>query len=76
MAAASLLGAAPGVGKTYEMLQTARARRKDGYDVVTGTWRRTGARKPSAAGGPRESSRVGRSNIGASGLRNGPRRHS
>ncbi len=30
------VGAAPGVGKTYEMLQQARARRKDGYDVVAG----------------------------------------
>src|SRR5215510_10891473 len=30
------VGAAPGVGKTYEMLQTARARRRDGYDVVIG----------------------------------------
>jgi two-component system, OmpR family, sensor histidine kinase KdpD len=30
------VGAAPGVGKTYEMLQTARARKKDGYDVVAG----------------------------------------
>src|SRR5262245_17618547 len=30
------VGAAPGVGKTYEMLQTARARRKDGYDVIVG----------------------------------------
>jgi len=30
------VGAAPGVGKTYEMLQTARARKKDGYDVVVG----------------------------------------
>ena len=28
------LGAAPGVGKTYEMLQEARSRRKDGKDVV------------------------------------------
>jgi two-component system sensor histidine kinase KdpD len=28
------VGAAPGVGKTYEMLQQARARAKDGYDVV------------------------------------------
>src|SRR4249920_1789956 len=28
------LGAAPGVGKTYEMLQEARARAKDGADVV------------------------------------------
>src|SRR5579862_1853267 len=30
------VGAAPGVGKTYEMLQQAQARRKDGYDVVIG----------------------------------------
>jgi two-component system sensor histidine kinase KdpD len=30
------MGAAPGVGKTYEMLQEARARLKDGADVVAG----------------------------------------
>jgi two-component system, OmpR family, sensor histidine kinase KdpD len=30
------VGAAPGVGKTYEMLQQARARKRDGYDVVVG----------------------------------------
>src|SRR5471032_2876581 len=30
------LGAAPGVGKTYEMLQVARARRAEGIDVVIG----------------------------------------
>ena len=30
------MGAAPGVGKTYEMLQEARARMKDGDDVVAG----------------------------------------
>src|SRR6476620_4007990 len=30
------VGAAPGVGKTYEMLQQARARKQDGYDVVVG----------------------------------------
>jgi two-component system sensor histidine kinase KdpD len=30
------VGAAPGVGKTYEMLQQARARTQDGYDVVVG----------------------------------------
>src|SRR5580698_720967 len=30
------VGAAPGVGKTYEMLQQAHARQKDGYDVVAG----------------------------------------
>ncbi len=30
------VGAAPGVGKTYEMLQSAHALKKDGYDVVVG----------------------------------------
>src|SRR6266478_433114 len=30
------LGAAPGVGKTYEMLQAAQARRREGLDVVIG----------------------------------------
>src|SRR5712671_743070 len=30
------LGAAPGVGKTYEMLQSAHARLKAGVDVVVG----------------------------------------
>ena len=30
------VGAAPGVGKTYEMLQDAHARKRDGYDVVVG----------------------------------------
>ncbi len=30
------LGAAPGVGKTYEMLQAGTARRRDGVDVVIG----------------------------------------
>ncbi|HEX4111157.1 MAG TPA: sensor histidine kinase KdpD [Stellaceae bacterium] len=30
------LGAAPGVGKTYEMLSAAQARRRDGADIVVG----------------------------------------
>src|SRR5262245_61102047 len=30
------VGAAPGVGKTYTMLETAHARKKDGYDIVVG----------------------------------------
>src|SRR5215467_12330206 len=30
------LGAAPGVGKTYEMLLAAQARRREGVDVVAG----------------------------------------
>src|SRR4051812_21028083 len=42
------VGAAPGVGKTYEMLQTARARRKDGYDVVVGVVETHGRRETEA----------------------------
>src|SRR5437868_12350230 len=30
------VGAAPGVGKTYEMLQSAHAKRKAGADIVVG----------------------------------------
>jgi two-component system sensor histidine kinase KdpD len=30
------VGAAPGVGKTYEMLQQAQARKRDGYDIIVG----------------------------------------
>src|SRR5215475_7114014 len=30
------VGAAPGVGKTYTMLETARDRKRDGYDIVVG----------------------------------------
>lgn len=30
------VGAAPGIGKTYEILQTAQAKRRDGVDVVVG----------------------------------------
>src|SRR5215469_9419573 len=42
------VGAAPGVGKTYEMLQQARARRKDGYDVVVGVVETHGRRDTEA----------------------------
>src|SRR5262245_60487019 len=42
------VGAAPGVGKTYEMLQTARARRKDGYDVVVGVVQTHGGKETEA----------------------------
>src|SRR5450631_4016452 len=38
------VGAAPGVGKTYEMLQTARARIKDRFDVVVGVVETDGRR--------------------------------
>jgi two-component system sensor histidine kinase KdpD len=42
------VGAAPGVGKTYEMLQQARARKKDGYDVVIGIVETHGRRDTEA----------------------------
>src|SRR5579863_3372343 len=42
------VGAAPGVGKTYEMLQQARARSKDGYDVAVGVVETHGRRETEA----------------------------
>lgn len=42
------VGAAPGVGKTYEMLQQARARGKDGYDVVVGVVETHGRKETEA----------------------------
>jgi two-component system, OmpR family, sensor histidine kinase KdpD len=42
------VGAAPGVGKTYEMLLQAQARRKDGYDVVVGVVETHGRRETEA----------------------------
>ena len=42
------LGAAPGVGKTYEMLQEARARVKDGVDVVVGAVETHGRKETEA----------------------------
>src|ERR1700742_2341405 len=42
------VGAAPGVGKTYEMLQQARGRKKDGYDVVVGVVETHGRRETEA----------------------------
>jgi two-component system, OmpR family, sensor histidine kinase KdpD len=42
------VGAAPGVGKTYEMLQQAQARKKDGYDVVIGVVETHGRRETEA----------------------------
>jgi two-component system, OmpR family, sensor histidine kinase KdpD len=42
------VGAAPGVGKTYEMLQTARARKEDGYDIVVGIVETHGRRETEA----------------------------
>jgi two-component system, OmpR family, sensor histidine kinase KdpD len=42
------VGAAPGVGKTYEMLLQAQARQKDGYDVVIGVVETHGRRETEA----------------------------
>ncbi|MBY6266223.1 sensor histidine kinase KdpD [Azospirillum sp. 412522] len=42
------LGAAPGVGKTFEMLQTAQARRRDGADIVVGVVETHGRRETEA----------------------------
>src|SRR3979490_1947890 len=42
------VGAAPGVGKTYEMLQQARARKKDGYDIVIGVVETHGRKETQA----------------------------
>ena len=42
------VGAAPGVGKTYTMLETARARKKDGYDVVVGVVETHGRKETEA----------------------------
>ncbi|HET6390677.1 sensor histidine kinase KdpD [Hyphomicrobium sp.] len=42
------LGAAPGVGKTYEMLRTARAKIKEGFDVVAGVVETHGRKETKA----------------------------
>jgi two-component system sensor histidine kinase KdpD len=42
------VGAAPGVGKTYEMLQSARAKRKEGEDVVVGVVETHGRKETQA----------------------------
>ena len=42
------VGAAPGVGKTYQMLHQARARKKDGYDIVIGIVETHGRRETEA----------------------------
>src|SRR5262249_38249091 len=42
------VGAAPGVGKTYEMLQTARAKRKEGMDVIVGVVETHGRKETEA----------------------------
>jgi len=42
------LGAAPGVGKTYEMLATAQAKRRDGVDVAVGVVETHGRKETEA----------------------------
>jgi two-component system sensor histidine kinase KdpD len=42
------VGAAPGVGKTYEMLQQARAHKQDGYDIVVGVAETHGRKETQA----------------------------
>ena len=42
------VGAAPGVGKTYEMLQAARAKQKEGVDVVAGVVETHGRKETEA----------------------------
>ncbi len=42
------VGAAPGVGKTYAMLENARARLKDGYDTIIGVVETHGRRETEA----------------------------
>ena len=42
------MGAAPGVGKTYEMLQEARAEEKDGDDIVVGVAETHGRKETEA----------------------------
>src|ERR1700749_2023727 len=42
------VGAAPGVGKTYEMLQQAHPRKKDGYGVVVGVVETHGRKETEA----------------------------
>jgi two-component system sensor histidine kinase KdpD len=42
------VGAAPGVGKTYEMLQTAQAKRREGIDVVVGVVETHGRKETEA----------------------------
>src|ERR1700719_1786578 len=42
------LGAAPGVGKTYEMLANAQQKRREGVDVVVGIVETHGRQEPEA----------------------------
>ena len=52
------VGAAPGVGKTYEMLQSARAKLKAGVDVVVGVVETHGRAETGAAPDPLRVQRI------------------
>ena len=70
------VGAAPGVGKTYEMLETARARKKDGYDIVVGVVETHGRKETEAsARGPRNHPARAHRIQGPDARGDGPRRH-
>src|SRR3984893_9989449 len=49
------LGAAPGVGKTYEMLLSAQAKRREGVEIVVGIVETHGRRETEALLGCRSS---------------------
>src|SRR5262245_48792194 len=42
------VGAAPGVGKTFQMLETARSRKRDGYEIVVGVVETHGRKETEA----------------------------
>ena len=71
------LGAAPGVGKTYEMLKTARARLSGRRTTSSSaSSRRTGARRPRRCSRASRSSRASDDRLqGPVARRDGPRRH-
>ena len=70
------LGAAPGVGKTYEMLTAARAKKAEGMDVVIGIVETHGRKETEALlQGLEILPRRIVAYRGHSAHRNGPRRH-
>ena len=60
------VGAAPGVGKTYEMLTTAHARKRDGYDIIIGVVETHGRKETEALVEDSRSFRASGSTTGAS----------
>ena len=73
-----ILGAAPGVGKTFEMLTAAQARRREGLDVVAGIVETHGRKETEALvtgleTNPPPPSRIPRTHRGRDGHRRHPR---